>query len=311
MARMLPRATAEVHVDAIHWAYVSLWMIDKTGKTCYKETYYRAIPMMSLGVLLKGVCMNKHTYLSTRRSVVGRIALLALLIVALAACDDPNGGNGNGGDNTNGGNGGGIVNTGCSTDDPFDTNGINENKPVITAGDLGDVGSGRFGNSVAFSDDGNTALIGVQRDGSINSGSAYVFTRIGTTWSDGINLTAEANIQQGDTTDGNFGHSVALSGDGNTAFIGAPRDDNPFDSGAVYVFTWDGTTWTRRARIAPTTPIASSYFGTSVALSGNTALIGAPGGNFGINGWAYAFTGSGATWTQQRIFTTTRGATKW
>jgi hypothetical protein len=84
---------------------------------------------------------------------------------------------------------------------------------------------------------GNSALAGAQSDDNningVDSGSAYVFTRSGTTWSQYAKLTA-ADGSAGDQ----FGARVAMSG--NTAIIGArPVDDNVkgVESGAAYVFT--------------------------------------------------------------------------
>jgi len=71
----------------------------------------------------------------------------------------------------------------------------------------------------------------------------------------------------------NFGCSVSLDGD--TALIGAIRDmDNGADSGSAYVFTRNDTTWTQQAKLLPSDGEAGDWFGYSVSLSGDTALIG-------------------------------------
>jgi len=94
----------------------------------------------------------------------------------------------------------------------------------------GEVGAGNFGTAVALSRDGNTALIGAFGDTS-NVGAAFVFTHSGTTWSQqGSKLTGS-----GESGQGQFGIGTALSGDGNTALIGAYTDAN--NVGAVFVFT--------------------------------------------------------------------------
>ena len=65
--------------------------------------------------------------------------------------------------------------------------------------------------------------------------------------------------------------------DGDTALIGAHLDDdNGDDSGSAYVFTRTGTTWTQQAKLLASDGAADDYFGCSVSLSGDTALIGAP-----------------------------------
>ena len=101
---------------------------------------------------------------------------------------------------------------------------------------------------------------------------------------------------------GRFGRSVALSADGNTALVGAPRDSG--EAGAVWVFTRTGSTWTQQAKlIGGDEESGAGRFGRGVALSadGNTALIGAPNGGGG--GAAWVFTRSGSTWTQQAKLT--------
>ena len=73
---------------------------------------------------------------------------------------------------------------------------------------------------MALSSDGNTALIGGPDDNG-DVGAAWVFTRSGSTWTQqGSKLTGSGEVGNGD-----FGFSVALSADGNTALIGGP-DDN-------------------------------------------------------------------------------------
>jgi len=156
---------------------------------------------------------------------------------------------------------------------------------VLTASD----GAFSFGSSVDVK--GDTALIGARSSGS--SGAAYVFTRIGTTWTEQQKLTA-ADGASGD----NFGCSVALYAD--TAVIGAYYDDSA--KGAAYVFRRSGTTWTQQQKLTATDGEASDQFGYSVALDGNTAVIGAYGDNTNT-GAAYVFSSSGGTWNQQEKLT--------
>ena len=77
-----------------------------------------------------------------------------------------------------------------------------------------------------------------------------------------------------------FGCSVALSG--NTALVGAQFADNGL--GAAYIFTDGGTTWTQRAQLTASDGAVADIFGQSVALSGSTALVGAPMAKIGANG---------------------------
>jgi hypothetical protein len=164
-------------------------------------------------------------------------------------------------------------------------------------------GQAEFGTSVALSADGNTALIGARRD-HLRVGAAYVFTRSGETWSQqGERLTGG-----GESGEGRFGEGVALSGDGNTAIVGAGYENK---LGAVYVFTRSGEAWTQQGEkltgsgeyISGTQYDLIGFFGSSVALSedGDTAVIGAKGAG-GNGGGAWLFTRSGETWTQQGAF---------
>jgi hypothetical protein len=139
-----------------------------------------------------------------------------------------------------------------------------------------------FGYSVSL--DGDTALIGAidDDDNGDNSGSAYAFTRTNNIW------TQEAKLLPSDgTTYDNFGCSVSLYGD--TALIGALDDDQ--GKGSVYVFTRTGTCWNQQVKLCTSDGAAGDFFGYSISLDGDTALIGAFGDD--DNGWnsgsAYIF----------------------
>ena len=165
--------------------------------------------------------------------------------------------------------------------------------PKLTG--TGETGNGRFGFRVALSDDGNTALIGGPVDNSL-TGAVWVFVRSGTTWEQqGEKLTAGAE----ETGKGEFGIGVALSGDGNTALIGASADKGGL--GAAWAFVRSGTTWEHQgAKLTGAEGLEAPRFGFSVALSedGNTAFIGGGGDNIGI-GAVWAFVRSGTAWEQQ------------
>lgn len=159
-----------------------------------------------------------------------------------------------------------------------------------------------FGASVALSADGNTALIGGPGDNrgktgqELGVGAAWVFTRSGSTWTQqGSKLTGS-----GETGEGEFGYSVALSADGSTALIGAPTDNGGV--GAAWVFTRSGSAWASQgSKLAASDESGQAGFGYSAALSssGSTALIGGPSEQFVETGGAWVFTRSGSTWTQQ------------
>ena len=128
----------------------------------------------------------------------------------------------------------------------------------------------KFGYSVAV--DGNIAVVGAYRDGENGdeAGAAYVFTRSGgVVWDQGVKLTASDGAPYD-----NFGKSVAV--DGETIVIGAPGDDdNGADSGSVYVFTKTDGVWSQAAKLTASDGEAFDYFGQSVAVSGDTVLVGA------------------------------------
>lgn len=189
-----------------------------------------------------------------------------------------------------------------------------------------------FGNCVAINSD--TLIVGAMYesssatgvDGSVDSlapmsGAAFVFTRSGATW------TQQAYLKQSTNLLSNIGSvfGVSMSLHGSTLVVGRPFDDastvgvNPIegstdavDSGAVYVFTRSGTTWSQQAYIKASNPSAGDNFGYSVSLHSDTLAVGSQfedstattiGGaqnDSGFNvGAAYVFTRSAGVWTQQ------------
>jgi hypothetical protein len=152
----------------------------------------------------------------------------------------------------------------------------------LTASDGHDLGA--FGISVALS--GTTALVG--SFGSGNQGAVYVFTFDGTAWSEQTKLTA-SDAEDDDL----FGIGLSLSG--NRALIGAYRKDDY--TGAAYVFSSDGLTWSQEAELTALDGEAKDDFGVDVSLSGDVALVGAPGKNRA--GAAYIFAFDGTAWSQQ------------
>ena len=191
--------------------------------------------------------------------------------------------------------------------------------------------SDRFGHAVSLS--GDTLVVGayaedsnatgVNGDGTDNSasasGAAYVFTRSGGVWSQQAYLKA-SNTEAGDS----FGWAVSLSG--NTLVVGAygedsnatgvngdGTDNSASTSGAAYVFTRSGTTWSQQAYLKASNTGAGDIFGWAVSRSGDTLVVGADGGasnaigvdgdqadNSAIDsGAAYVFTRSGGVWSQQ------------
>jgi PKD repeat protein len=154
--------------------------------------------------------------------------------------------------------------------------------------------NGQFGFGVALSADGDTALVGARGD-SGQVGAAWIFTRSGSTWTQqGAKLTGTGEIGEGE-----FGASVALSADGDTALVGAPADND--NSGGAWIFTRSGSSWTQHCgKLTGSEEVGEGQFGASVALSADslTALVGAPY-DYGSAGAAWIFTRSGSTWTPQ------------
>ena len=165
-----------------------------------------------------------------------------------------------------------------------------------------------FGDSVSIA--GDTAVVGARLDDDNGSysGSAYVFVRDGIgNWSRQAKLTAE------DGTGGvEFGRSVSIAGD--TAVIGVWGDDeNGSGSGSAYVFVRDVSgNWSQQAKLTADDGAAGDWFGISVSITEDTAVIGAinnddKGSN---SGSAYLFVRNGSgNWSQQAKLTAGDGAT--
>jgi hypothetical protein len=191
----------------------------------------------------------------------------------------------------------------------------------------------RFGTAVAI--DGDTIVVGAILESSVGvgvngeqttrtadsyeSGAAYVFVRGGTTWSQQAYLKA-SNPGKMD----HFGAAVAVARD--TIIVGAPQeastsvgvngdqtDNNTGFSGAAYIFARDGTVWSQQAYLKASNTHGGEYFGTSVAIHGETAVVGAPGemsNATGVDGdqtdhsilsagAAYVFVRRNNAWSQQ------------
>ncbi len=180
----------------------------------------------------------------------------------------------------------------------------------------------------AIQDDSNASGVnGDEADNSMsNAGSAFIFTRSGTTWTQQAYLKA-SNPAAMDT----FGHSVACSGDtvvvgasfedsGATGVNGNQADGSSANSGAAYVFVRSGTTWWQQAYLKASNTGADDRFGDNMALDGDTLVVsgfqedsnatginaavsggsGTQADNSSLNsGAVYVFTRSGGGWSQQ------------
>jgi hypothetical protein len=173
-------------------------------------------------------------------------------------------------------------------------------KLLASDGDAGDL----FGYSVAI--DGDRALVGAlgDDDNGSSSGSVYVFQWNGGAWVEQAKLLASdgANFDH-------FGNAVALDGD--TALVGAfGDDDNGSSSGSVYVFQWSGSAWVQEAKLIASDGAAGDLFGGSVAIDGDTALVGASGDDDSgsTSGSAYVFHWNGSAWVEQAKLLASDGA---
>ena len=164
----------------------------------------------------------------------------------------------------------------------------------------------QFGISVGIS--GETVVVGAvaDDDGGASSGSAYVFVRSGTSWSQQQKLTA-SDAASGDF----FGFAVTIGGD--TVGVGAPQDDDGgTNSGSAYVFVRSGTSWSQQAKLTASDAAASDIFGrNAMGISGDTLVVGAPSDDTGAGtdaGSAYVFVRSGTSWSQQAKLTASDAA---
>jgi len=170
-------------------------------------------------------------------------------------------------------------------------------KLLASDGDAND----NFGYSVSIS--GDYAILGAEGDDS-GKGSAYIFKWNGTSWVEQQKLTAS----DGNTSD-YFGWSVSISGD--YAIVGAYGDDvNGTYSGSAYIFKRDGTSWVEQQKLTASDGADGDWFGSSVSISGDFALVGAflDDGNVIDSGSAYIFKRDGTSWVQQQKLTASDGA---
>jgi hypothetical protein len=226
------------------------------------------------------------------------------------------------------------------------TNGTWRQQAYLKASNTGEGGENgdgdQFGFSLALSDDGNTVAVGAisedsnvsgingnQADNSsISAGAVYVFSRTGTTWTQQAYIKSSTPAEY--TNADLFGFSVALSANGNTLAVGVYDEggssrtiDGPVDnmrggSGAIYVFTRSGTTWSKQSYLKVSKAERGDSWGVSLTLSddGNTMAVGSVDEDCtatGINpagcdndfetdvstGAVAIFVRSGAAWSQQ------------
>jgi hypothetical protein len=171
------------------------------------------------------------------------------------------------------------------------TSGAQTAKLTASDGLAGDI----LGSSVGIAADTVVAGAPFADPGASNQGAAYVFVRPGITWLSG-SQTAKLTASDG-AVDDQLGTSVAISGD--VIAAGALAADG---KGAGYVFVKSGGAWVnapQTAKLTASDGVADDQLGTSVAISGDTVVAGAPsttvGGN-GFQGAVYVFVKPAGTW---------------
>ena len=155
----------------------------------------------------------------------------------------------------------------------------------------------RFGHSLAAND--TTLVVGLGHDPNMpTTGGAYVFEKQGSVW------TEVKKLQVASPASGTqLGHSVAI--EGTTIFVGAPASAGAMPTGAVEVFERDATGWHHAAQLHAADPQPFDYFGSSVSISGDRALIGAtledgPDGMKDVAGAAYEVVRTASGWAQAK-----------
>lgn len=148
-----------------------------------------------------------------------------------------------------------------------------------------------FGASVDL--DGDRLVVGSPGHGV--AGGAFVFDRVGGTWGQSAHLVANDLV-----FNDQFGRSVALSGD--TVIVGAPQHfAGGVAAGAAYVHRLSGGAWGQEQKLTPTAGSGNLWFGISVDVENDLALVGATQGN--NPGDAHVFARSGTSWATETILT--------
>jgi hypothetical protein len=193
---------------------------------------------------------------------------------------------------------GGILEAG-SAQVYLNVGGVWTHHQELVASDFASGLTDRFGESSAMH--GDVLLIGMPRDNfkTVVSGSFYVFELQGSTW------VETAKLAPSSPEDWEIGCSfgAALDVEGDVVVVGAPfLDEGGSNRGAAFVFERSGGSWVQTQKLVPDDPKNSDNFGTSVAISGDTILIGADGHKHSspanMQGAVYVFTKTGDSWMQ-------------
>lgn len=175
--------------------------------------------------------------------------------------------------------------------------------------DAGGAANEFFGASVSIS--GNYAIVGADHDvvgANTNQGSASIYQYNGTSW-----VLMQKISDAGGAASDFFGASVSISG--NYAIVGTPNDDvgANADQGSACIYHYNGSNWVLMQKITDAGDgAASDYFGNSVSISGNYAIVGAHSDDVGANGdqgSASLFKYNGSAWVLMQKITDPSGAT--
>ena len=167
---------------------------------------------------------------------------------------------------------------------------------------------------LAISDDGRTIVVAARLEdtGGTNAGAAYVFMSTNSTWTSSI---TQQKLQASNKAADDQFCRCDISGDGNTIIVGAPHEDGPTNSvassGAAYIYSRSGNSWSEDQILYPSDPVVNNYFGVDNALNedGTVAAIAATGDDTSAtdSGAVYIFTKSNGTWSQETKLKITNG----
>jgi len=135
---------------------------------------------------------------------------------------------------------------------------------------------GGRGHAVDLSDDGEYLIFGTKRKPYANAnGAAYIFLRTGTNWAQQAKLVS-SDLAANDF----FGYACRLSGGGDRAVVGAPRETtgSTTNNGAVYIFSRSGTSWSQSKKLLASDKSGGEQVGSSIGISDTSGRIvsGAP-----------------------------------
>jgi hypothetical protein len=160
------------------------------------------------------------------------------------------------------------------------------------------LGNSFFGNAVAVSGDATVVAVGAIGQSS-SQGRAYVF--YGASWGSMVSKVGSDSLSSWQ-----FGSGVALSTDGNTLVVGSQNAHVVLVTGAGKAYVFTGASWATEAILHAATPITSGHFGTSVAISGNGAVVVA--GSPGVAGGGLSYVKGGVGYATETILTASDAA---